>query len=86
MVQKMRQILDDALKTLGPENVNIDKNFDKPLEGFPLKTLEDLDKMESDDKASQHKKLVNTFLNSLHYNTTYCEYNITLKCVHYSTF
>lgn len=61
MVNEMKQMLDDTLKNLIQHDANVNDNFYKPLDGFPLTTLKDFDEMESDAKASQRKKLVSTF-------------------------
>lgn len=59
----MEQIKETRAEILqkGLDELNVTKILYEPLEGFPLKTVEDFEEMESDNKCDERKKLVSIF-------------------------
>ncbi|XP_067203122.1 uncharacterized protein [Linepithema humile] len=55
--QLMRQIKEMQAEVQIRGEVNVTKTFYEPLEGFPLKTVEEFEEMESDIKHNERKKL-----------------------------
>ncbi|XP_067204485.1 uncharacterized protein [Linepithema humile] len=55
--QLMRQIKEMQAEVQIRGEVNVTKTFYEPLEGFPLKTVEEFEEMESDIKRNERKKL-----------------------------
>ncbi|XP_067209573.1 uncharacterized protein [Linepithema humile] len=54
MMKKMEEILE---KCSSIDDVNVNNTLYKPLQGFPLKTVEEFKEMESDANRSERKKL-----------------------------